>query len=1278
MTKLKGDEEKPDGLEITSIGSLYGGPWDKKYWSSSRGKDRYPYPVGYHAVRAHNGITYKMEIHEGPKGPLFMIASADGHSSSGQTPDIAWEKFQKKCSSRVKILHGKRFSCNIDGVEFFGFKNPFVQRLLREMVANVSGTAEQNLLCSSFCKEAPKVHHISDCSDACKDQDLMPYLASSHITRKRSKRCEITSTKSSSKVNLKRSRCQDLTKVAEALDQVDENQRIHDIGNPLPSFKDDSSDCKQPPVLPPSMNSMPVHEEKSHISENDLTSRSVDIYNHLQSVVPTEEKMMLIGSRNCTSTGLTGTLPNKEKPLGRLRGTEVKVFNSSMALEVNNGELTGPGDRCDVNDVELYIPDTLDLVPDSTSDSGPNIHYKSSKSFKEEITAADMVISEGLGSEPHPEEEIGTSNSNVGSEKSDFDSVGQETAKSMMTFLLPQAIPLLKKASMKKNSALSPLEILPRGLHSEKQSRAVMVTDNKMGDMKEPMNIQTMNLGSSDAGKDVTINNLVDHISGNHVSCHDILPSGDTNADQVSFNEEASLCITWGQSTGVEEHNEFLDCCHETNESKDIFCYDEVHVESSGMLRQVDGDIISESLPSCSVPNRKEFAEEIRDAFASIDEHSEAVRADDVKLQGTLTSPSMLQEESGVKTAVEETGNMPFTQVPSLVYSRRKKVQTIKPKKGKYNGPLSESIICRSFGDSCVPETCPTTRNFTNLETLEMGSSDDKSRKKDVFGSKPKISGQSKNIPVDTAKVDCTGLLNNVVSAVSQDQSLMHASKDKETMYCLDQPSSHVHKPCLHVDKEMTGDKNLLVPKSSESYKKHGTSIFNSSSYIAKEFQCSSNFRPKNMAIEKDLVGIFDFVGCYLHPLPVLSTIVSTGGKEIHICVLCGLTVDKNRTLFIYKVATQEPTAGYPSFIGHTSVTLPILKDYFGREIALERSGLQFTPGGKYLLLLDSIKIPYCRQGRIPCMCSACASCSFEENVVKIVKVNFGYVSVVEKLITNESLQCLLVCEPNHLVAVGESGRIHLWVMNSTWSAQTEKFIMPANDFVSPGILEIKKIPKCTSLILGHNGFGEFSLWDISKRIIVSKFSASCTSFCEFFPVGMFSWQKKGHSFRDSNVEGHVNGMVAATNMWFSDQANDDPFLPLDGEDIAVWLLVSATSDSDAEHDYISGDYQTKSVGWWRLALLVKNMVILGTALDPSAAATGASAGYGIIGTCDGLVYLWEMSTGTKLGSLHHFRGSTVSCIATDDSKKGAGAVAIAGGEGELLVYLPSQKNMAK
>jgi hypothetical protein len=42
-----------------------------------QGKDRYPYPVGYQAVRAHNGTTYKMEIVEGDNGPKFLVCIQD-------------------------------------------------------------------------------------------------------------------------------------------------------------------------------------------------------------------------------------------------------------------------------------------------------------------------------------------------------------------------------------------------------------------------------------------------------------------------------------------------------------------------------------------------------------------------------------------------------------------------------------------------------------------------------------------------------------------------------------------------------------------------------------------------------------------------------------------------------------------------------------------------------------------------------------------------------------------------------------------------------------------------------------------------------------------------------------------------------------------------------------------------------------------------------------------------------------------------------------------------
>ena len=82
---------------------------------------------------------------------------------------------------------------------------------------------------------------------------------------------------------------------------------------------------------------------------------------------------------------------------------------------------------------------------------------------------------------------------------------------------------------------------------------------------------------------------------------------------------------------------------------------------------------------------------------------------------------------------------------------------------------------------------------------------------------------------------------------------------------------------------------------------------------------------------------------------------------------------------------------------------------------------------------MQSLPLHIFRQGRISCLCSACASKNFEGDAVKIVEVKSGYVSVVAKLKAFESLQCVMICEPNYLVAVGESGRLHLWVMNSAW-----------------------------------------------------------------------------------------------------------------------------------------------------------------------------------------------------------------------------------------------------
>ena len=51
---------------------------------------------------------------------IAQVTSPDGDSCTGQTPDIAWENFQKKSCPKVKNWLGKRFSSKIDGVEASG------------------------------------------------------------------------------------------------------------------------------------------------------------------------------------------------------------------------------------------------------------------------------------------------------------------------------------------------------------------------------------------------------------------------------------------------------------------------------------------------------------------------------------------------------------------------------------------------------------------------------------------------------------------------------------------------------------------------------------------------------------------------------------------------------------------------------------------------------------------------------------------------------------------------------------------------------------------------------------------------------------------------------------------------------------------------------------------------------------------------------------------------------------------------------------------------------
>ncbi|KAJ0094151.1 hypothetical protein Patl1_16657 [Pistacia atlantica] len=524
----------------------------------------------------------------------------------------------------------------------------------------------------------------------------------------------------------------------------------------------------------------------------------------------------------------------------------------------------------------------------------------------------------------------------------------------------------------------------------------------------------------------------------------------------------------------------------------------------------------------------------------------------------------------------------------------------------------------------------------------EMKSSDDKQHEED-FGAKTRLEEQS-----------------HVSSVISQNAAVLGDSKGEELCNSSDPYAIHM-KSEGHSDEELFGQ--------------------------MKPFKVSSDTKlQKNVELNNELEGIVDFAGCYFHPMPISSVLLTTKGNEIYICVSCGLLNEKNRTLFIYKVAIQEQSVGCPSFIGHTSVILPFLKDIFGRDIALETSCWLFTPDGQCLVLLGRIETPYCREGRIDCLCSTCTLECSEKNAVKIVQAKSGYVSVVANLKTDDSVQCILVCEPYYVIAVGESGRMHVWEMDSTWSAQIEEFVISVDDYIYPCIVELKKIPNSASLVVGHNGFGEFGLWYVASEFLSSlgyfETSLSVKVLCsKHFNLSILSnkflllakrylcfhqelvWRRTSKELWMQQICGSQNTM--RTILFFSRRGKILPFGFL--SQLPLFLKLNM--------NHISSDCQTNPVRFWRLALLVKNMVILGSTLDPRAAAIGAFSGHGIIGTDDGLVYAWELSSGTKLGTLHHFKGSTVSCIATDDSN--SQVLAVAGDGGQLLLYMHSGKNNA-
>jgi len=79
-------------------------------------------------------------------------------------------------------------------MQFFGFKNQSIQRLLRELVANVNGIAERSLVSPNICEGVARTDHDDCRPNVGTYPDLLSYLGKPHVTGKRS-RCELKNKK---------------------------------------------------------------------------------------------------------------------------------------------------------------------------------------------------------------------------------------------------------------------------------------------------------------------------------------------------------------------------------------------------------------------------------------------------------------------------------------------------------------------------------------------------------------------------------------------------------------------------------------------------------------------------------------------------------------------------------------------------------------------------------------------------------------------------------------------------------------------------------------------------------------------------------------------------------------------------------------------------------------------------------------------------------------------------------------------------------------------------
>ncbi|KAH9298103.1 hypothetical protein KI387_029785, partial [Taxus chinensis] len=420
---------------------------------------------------------------------------------------------------------------------------------------------------------------------------------------------------------------------------------------------------------------------------------------------------------------------------------------------------------------------------------------------------------------------------------------------------------------------------------------------------------------------------------------------------------------------------------------------------------------------------------------------------------------------------------------------------------------------------------------------------------------------------------------------------------------------------------------------------------------------------------KQDIQSI-ELVGCYEHPIPVISMALSVQGEDIHLCVVCGLPQGRERNLFIYKVVIRDASENCSYLLGYIVVILPDVEGYFDTKSTFDRYGIQLTPDGKNLILLESIKVQDLSEPSMNCLQSQCVSQGqCEGHGVKLVSVKDGHVSLLTRLSSMESMYCILVSAPQSIIAAGQNGSVHVWNMDISWRMCSEEFVLPSSGHTS-SIWELLAVPRLSHLIIGHDCNGYYVIWDVSRRLILSKFCSVEYKIFQSFVLGTV--MQNGHddmsvSFTDcelldkfDNRKDLKDNMVPREQDESRMEGNDFPCLHSE-DNIAVCLLVLAVPYKD-EVQRNQAEYcdELKQKGLWRFALLENSVFLVGSTLDERASAASILYQSGVMGTSEGYIYTWEAMTGRKVFASRDFEGVGISCISANQISN---AFAVAGAD---------------